>query len=177
MGFPFTPQASKSLWIMETLLKLELKWDLGDAYGLGWSFVVGWISAKSICTKLIPCRQGREGTEPTSKSKDYLQHFFSMQYFPKSSSNPRGMRDFAAFLCYVAKSVTRQNMFKQPRKRFQNTREDFTVCKLDLSFFSLTIMKLLILFNSPSYWESKSKSDRLGSIWVRGKRCTTLWMN
>lgn len=90
----------KSLRTMETLLKLGLNWDLRDAYVLGWSFVVGWISAKSICTKLIPCRQGREGTETTSKSQDNLQHFFSMQYFPKSSSNPRGMRDFAAFLCW-----------------------------------------------------------------------------
>lgn len=58
-------------------------------------------------------------------------------------------------------------MFEQQRKHFQNTGEDISVCKLDLNFFSLRIMKLIPL-NSCSYWEvNQTGSVLLGSKKMR----------
>lgn len=68
-----------------------------------------------MCRKLIPRRQGREGTETTSKSKDYLQHFsYVCSIFPNTAQTlEEGEIHSLSVLkyCYVAKSVTRQNMF------------------------------------------------------------------
>lgn len=52
-------------------------------------------------------------------------------------------------------------MFQQPRKHFQNTGGDISVCKLDLNFFYLRITQLILL-NSCSNWEV----NQTGSVLV-----------
>jgi len=62
-------------------------------------------------------------------------------------------------------------MFQQPRKHFQNTGGDISVCKLDLNFFSLRITQLILL-NSCSNWEV----NQTGSVLVGSQEDASPYM-